>query len=76
MSSRSRRDIQTAVSFLNTRFKSPDKDDCGKIKYFFKYLKVTKYIKLILSVDAMAIIKWWVMRQIGHIWIVRVILVP
>ena len=32
MSSRARRDIQTAVAFLTTRVKRPDKDDWGKLK--------------------------------------------
>jgi hypothetical protein len=29
---RTRHNIQTAVSFLTTRVKRPDKDDCGKLK--------------------------------------------
>jgi hypothetical protein len=32
MATRVRRDIQTAVAFLTTRVKSPDKDDWGKLK--------------------------------------------
>ena len=32
MAARVRRDIQTAVAFLTTRVKSPDKDDWGKLK--------------------------------------------
>ena len=32
LSSRARRDIQTAVSFLTTRVKKPDEDDWGNLK--------------------------------------------
>ena len=32
LSSRARRDIQTAVSLLTTRVKKPDKDDWGNLK--------------------------------------------
>jgi hypothetical protein len=34
MSMRARQDIQTAVAFLTTRVKNPDKDDWGKLKQF------------------------------------------
>ena len=37
-----RRDIQTAVAFLTTRVKAPEKDDWGKLKQVMKYLKGTK----------------------------------
>eukprot|EP00804_Cyclotella_cryptica_P005141 CCRYP_018676-RA/>CCRYP_018676-RA protein AED:0.47 eAED:0.17 QI:0/0/0/0.75/0.33/0.25/4/0/800 len=40
---RVRRDIQTAVAFLTTRVKRPDKDDWGKLKRVLKYLKGTKH---------------------------------
>jgi hypothetical protein len=46
MATRVRRDIQTAVAFLTTRVKSPDKDDWGKLKQVLKYLNGTKYLKL------------------------------
>ena len=32
--SRARRDIQTALSFITTRVKKPDKDDWGKLKSY------------------------------------------
>ena len=38
MATRARWDIQTAVSFLTTRVKSPDEDDWGKLKWVLKYL--------------------------------------
>jgi len=60
MATRARRDIQTAVAFLATRVKSPDEDDRGKLKRVLKYLNGTKYLKLRLTVDYMAVLKWYV----------------
>jgi hypothetical protein len=60
MATRARRDIQTAVAFLTTRVKSPDEDDWGKLKRDLKYLNGTKYLKLRLTVDNMAVLKWYV----------------
>ncbi len=60
MATRARRDIQTAVAFLTTRAKSPDEDDWGKLKCILKYLNGTKYLKLRLTVDDLAVLKWYV----------------
>eukprot|EP00956_Cyclotella_meneghiniana_P039839 scaffold180856_cov40-Cyclotella_meneghiniana.AAC.4 len=60
VSTRVRRDIQTAVAFLTTRVKRPDEDDWGKLKRVLKYLKGTLHMKLVLSVDELGIIRWWV----------------
>ncbi len=60
VSMRARRDIQTAVAFLTTRVKSPDKDDWGKLKRVLKYFNGTKYLKLNLSVDNLGVLKWFV----------------
>ena len=60
MATRARRDIQTAVAFLTTRVKSPDEDDWGKLKRVLKYLNGTKYLKLRLTVDNLAVLKWYV----------------
>lgn len=35
-------------------------DDWGKLKRVLKYLKGTRFMKLKLSVDSLAIIQWWV----------------
>jgi hypothetical protein len=59
-SSRSRKDIQTAVSFLTTRVKHPDEDDWEKLKRLLKYIRGTIYMPLILKADSLNIIKWWV----------------
>ncbi len=40
--SRARHDIQTAVSFLATQVKNPDKDDWGKLVRVLKYLNGTR----------------------------------
>ncbi len=60
MSTRARRDIQTAVAFLMTRVKSPDKDDWGKLKRVLKYLNWTKHLKLKLSAEDLGMLKLYV----------------
>jgi hypothetical protein len=59
-SSRARKDIQLAVSFLTTRVKEPDEDDWSKLKRLLKYIRGTIYMPLILRVDNLNVIKWWV----------------
>ena len=54
------RDIQTAVTFLSTRVKSPYEENWGNIKRVLKYLKGDKYMKLTFSSGTLSIIKWWV----------------
>jgi hypothetical protein len=46
ISTRARPDIQTAVAFLMTRVKSPDKDNWGKLKQVLKYLNGTKVFQV------------------------------
>ena len=60
VSTRVRRDIQTAVAFLTTRVKRPDEDDWGKLKRVLKYLKGTRHMRLRLSIDKLGVIHWWV----------------
>jgi hypothetical protein len=60
VSTRMRRDIQTAVAFLTTRVKKPDEVDWGKLKRVLKYLKGTRHMRLCLSIDALGVIHWWV----------------
>jgi hypothetical protein len=59
-SSRARKDIQTAVSFLTTRVREPDEDDWTKLKRLLTYIRATIYMPLILRADSISIIKWWV----------------
>ena len=58
LSTRARRDIQTAVSFLTSRVKKPDEDDWGKVKRILKYLKGTRTLPLRLTVDSLTSSKW------------------
>jgi hypothetical protein len=60
VSTRVRRDIQTAVAFLTTRVKKPDEDDWGKLKRVLKYLMGMRHMRLRLSVNALGVIHWWV----------------
>ena len=60
MTTRVRRDIQTAVAFLTTRVTEPDEDNWGKLKRVLRYLKGTKTMKLTLSAVNLSVVKWWV----------------
>ena len=60
LANQARRDIQTAVAFLTTRVKNPDKDDWGKLRRVLKYLKGTLYMKLTLTISDLSIIRWWI----------------
>ena len=57
---RARRDIQTSVAFLTTRFKKPYEDGWFKLRRVLKYLKGNISLKLTLKVDDLSIIKWYV----------------
>ena len=60
LSAHARCDIQVTVAFLTTRVKKPDTDDWGKLQRVLKYREGTKYMKLILSIDNLSKIMWWV----------------
>ena len=60
MSTRARRDIQTALAFLTTKVKTPDEDNWEKLKRVLKYLNGTKYLKLKLSMEDLGLLKWYV----------------
>ncbi len=68
VSTRVRRDVQTAVAFLTTRVKKPDKDDWGKLKRLLRYLRATRHMKLRLSIDNVSFIKWWVDASYNVHW--------
>ena len=68
LSSRVRRDIQTAVSFLTARVKKPDEDDLGKLKRSLKYLNGTRRLKLTLTIESMGVIKWFVDGSHNTCW--------
>ena len=48
------------MSFLTSWVKKPDKDDWGKLRRVLLYLKGTRRLKLALTVDSLAVVKWYV----------------
>jgi hypothetical protein len=57
---RARPDTCTAIAFLTTRVRAPDKDDWAKLVHLMKYLRGTRTLPLILSANGSGILKWWV----------------
>jgi hypothetical protein len=57
---RARPDTCTAIAFLTTRVRAPDKDDWTKLVHLMKYLRGTRTLPLILSANKSGILKWWV----------------
>ena len=57
---RARPDIHTAVAFLTTCVRAPDKDDWKKLQRLIRYIRGTLTLPLILSADGTSVIKWWV----------------
>ena len=57
---RARPDTCTAIAFLTTRVRAPDKDDWKKLSHLMKYLRGTRSMPLILSANGSGILKWWV----------------
>jgi hypothetical protein len=63
---RARPDTCTAIAFLTTRVRAPDKDDWTKLVHLIKYLsRGTRTRMLILSADVSGILKWWVDASFG-----------
>ena len=56
---RARPDIHTAIALLTKRVREPDEDGWGKLKRVLKCLKVTRHMKLNLTVDNMNTVSWW-----------------
>ena len=65
LSQRARPDMQTLVSFLTKRVRSPDKDDWGKLKRGLWYLKAARHMKLNITVDSLTTIRWYVDASYG-----------
>ncbi len=58
---RARPDTCTAIAFLTTRVREPDKDDWTKLCHLMQYLRGTKTLPLILSADDdCGVLKWYV----------------
>ena len=62
---RARPDTCTAIAFLMTRVREPDKDDWKKLTHLMKYLRGTRTLALILSADGSGIFKWYVDAAFG-----------
>ena len=60
LTTRERRVVGVAMSFLALRVKRPDDDDWGKLKCVLRYLYVTRRLKLTLEVTSLVITKWFV----------------
>ena len=55
-----RPDLQLAIAFLCTRVQVSDTDDYNKLARVVKYLRVTLFITLILSMDENNTLRWYV----------------
>jgi hypothetical protein len=55
-----RPDTCTAIAFLTTRVRAPDKDDWKKLVHLMRYVRGTHTMPLILSANGTGILKWWV----------------
>jgi hypothetical protein len=60
LTKRARPDISTCIAYLCTRVKEPDTDDWEKLLRLMKYLNGTREMVLMLSADALNILKWYV----------------
>jgi hypothetical protein len=59
-SNRSRLDTCTTITFLTTRVRAPDKDNCYKLVHLMRYIRVIRTMPLILSANGSGILKVWV----------------
>jgi hypothetical protein len=57
---KARPDTCTAITFLTTRGRAPDKDDWNKLVHLMRYIRGTRTMPLILSANGSGILKWWV----------------
>jgi hypothetical protein len=60
---RARPDTCTAIAFLTTRVRAPDKDDWTKMVHLMIYSRGTRTMPLILSANGSGILKWWVVAS-------------
>jgi len=60
VSKRARPDTSVAIAFLSTRVREPDVDDWKKLQHLIDYLRVTKYMPLILGADNTGVMGWYV----------------
>jgi hypothetical protein len=55
-----RSDTCTAIAFLTTRVREPDKENWTKLVHLMRYIRGTRTMPLILSANGSGILKWWV----------------
>ena len=60
LAKRLRPDLQTALSFLCTRVRSPDISDWKKLRRLLQFVRTTLEEKLILSMDGLTFMNTWV----------------
>ena len=53
-------DTGTVISYITTRAREPYQSNWLKMVRIFKYIRVTKYLPLILSVDNSTMINWYI----------------
>jgi hypothetical protein len=56
---RSRPNTCTAITFLTTSVRAPDKDEWNKLVHLMRYIRGTHTMSLILSSNGSGILKWW-----------------
>ena len=52
--------MQTVVAFLSTHVQHPDHDDYKKLVQAMKYLRKTITLPLMLEVDDLQLVHWWI----------------
>jgi hypothetical protein len=62
---RARPDTCTAITFLTTRVRAPDKEDWNKLVHLMRYIRGTRTMLLILSDNGSGILKRWVDASFG-----------
>jgi hypothetical protein len=55
---RARPDTCTAIAFLTTRVREPDKEDWTKLVHLMRYIRGTHTMPLVLSANGSGILKW------------------
>jgi hypothetical protein len=57
---RAKPDTCTAIAFLTTRVRAPDKDDWNKLVHLMRYIRGTRTMPLIMIANGSGNLKWWV----------------
>jgi hypothetical protein len=55
-----RLDTCTAIAFLTTRVRAPNKDDWNNLVHLMRYIRGTRTMPLLLSANGSGIMMWWV----------------